>query len=377
MSDEKSANLLACLAAVEETIRAIQQGGAGDSTLPAARLQLGRAILAACGITKLPSTAALSAIVEAAVSATSGRRVAAIVVLRAVAVEGLLPFEADHQLARRVVELVEGGYLDQLRGLRLADKRQTFEKISAIKGFHGSMCHDLQPFASSGHTLADIDALVPDLQRVLRSGPLGSYLAPYNWASIKAKVSQVCEQVVALHECNDATYKQRFGGLEENCEELIAECDRCASFLTTDYIRPFVSSVRAAMQTLREESAEKFSCEVEPRRRAPEIAAKRYPLHIVDKWLTITLPFVNKGPGIAVDVQVELACGVDSGLALEEEILNLGDVPPGEFAISFRGMVVTAMQVSHMALQLSWGELFGGTKSTAISFKLARTFHQQ
>lgn len=370
MSDEKPADLLACLAAVEETIRAAQQGGAGDSALPTARLQLGRAICAACGITNLPSTATLSAIVEAAVSATKGRRVAAIVVLRAIAMEGLLPFEADHQLARRVVELVEGAYGDQLRALRLPEKRQTFEKLSAIKGYHGSMCHELQPFASAGQTLADIDALVPDLQRVIRSGPLGSYLAPYNWASIKAKVSQVCEQVVALHECNDATYKQRFSGLEGNCEELVAECDRCASFLTSDYIRPFVAAVRAAMQTLREESAEKFSCDVEPRRRAPEIAAKRYPLHIVDKWLTITLPFVNKGPGVAVDVQVELACGIESGFALEEEILHLGDVPPGEFAISFRGMVVTAMQVSSMALQLSWGELFGGTKSTAISFKL-------
>lgn len=173
MSDEKSVVLLDCLATGEETIRAVQQGGASDSTLPAARLQVGRAICAACGITNLPSTATLSAIVEAAVSATNGRRVAAIIVLRAVAVEGLLPFEADHQLARRVIELIEGAYVDQLRGLRLPDKRQNFEKLSAIKGFHGSMCHELQPFASSGQTLADIDALVPDLQRVIRSGPLG------------------------------------------------------------------------------------------------------------------------------------------------------------------------------------------------------------
>ncbi|MDO9072553.1 MAG: hypothetical protein Q7U73_04750, partial [Rubrivivax sp.] len=149
----------------------------------------------------------------------------------------------------------------------------TFEKLTAIKGYHGSMCHELQPFASSGQTLADIDALVPGLQRVIRSGSLGSYPALYNWASIKAKLSQDCEQVVALHECNDATYKQRFSGLEANCEELIAECHRCTSFLTSDYIRPFVAAVRAAMQTLREESAERLSCDVEPRRRAPEIAA--------------------------------------------------------------------------------------------------------
>ena len=318
----------------------------------------------------MPPSATLSTIVEASLSEANGRRAAAIFILRAVAVDGLLPFESDVQLARRVVDLVENAYGDQLRALKLGEKRQTFEKLTAIKGFHGSRIHELELLASPGQTLADIDALVPDLQRVIRSGTLGSYLAPFNWAAIKAKVSQVCDQVMALHLCNDATYKQRFSDLEGSCEDLSVECDRCSSFLTNEYVKPFVSSVRAAMHTLREEATEKFSTDIEPRRRAPEIAAKRYPLHIVDKWLTITLPFLNTGPGIAVNVQVELDCGADSGLALEEEILHLGDVPPGEFAISFRGMVIAPMQASPMALQVSWGELFGGTKSTAISFKL-------
>jgi hypothetical protein len=140
--------------------------------------------------------------------------------------------------------------------------------------------------------------------------------------------------------------------------------------LTRDYVGRFASSARKALEAVRDESAGKFACELEPRRRPPEIAAKRYPLHIADKWLTVTLPFVNKGPGVAVDVHVELDSGVDSGLALEDEILHLGDVPPGEFAIAFRAMVVSPMQWSHLAMQINWGELFGGAKSTAISVKL-------
>jgi hypothetical protein len=371
MPEEKNVDMLATLVATEDSIRELLQGSAGVESLEAARNQLGLMICVACGITHLQPSATLSAIVEAAHSVTnSGRRSAAIFILRALAVDGLLPFEIDRQLERRVVELVENSYGDQLRALRSNDKRQTFEKLAAIKGFHGSMSHELQPLACLGETLPSIAALVPDLQRVLRNGVLGSYLAPYSWTSIKANVSQVCEQVVALHQCNDATYKQRFSELENSCEELSAECKRCASFLTDGYIRPFVSSVCTAMQTLRNESTEKFSCDIESRRRPPEIAAKRYPLHIADKWLTITLPFVNKGPGIAVNVQVELDCGGDSGLALENEILHLGDVPPGEFAISFRGVVVRPMEVSHMVLQVSWGELFGDSKSIAISFKL-------
>ncbi len=370
MSEDKNTTLQACLAAVEDSFRAVQQGGAGDASLQTARIQLGRAMCSACELDDLQPSAALSTIVEAALSAANGRRSASIFILRAIAVNGLLPFEADHQLALRVVKLVEVAYGDQLRHLKLGEKRQTFEKLEAIKGFHDSMCHELQPLAAAGQTLADIDALVPDLQRMIRNGALGSYLAPFNWASIKAKLSQVDEQVVALHHCNDATYKQRFSELEGSCEALNAECDRCASFLTIDYIRPFVSSVRAAMQTLRAEATEKFICDLAPRRRPPELAAKRYPLHIVDKLLTITLPFVNKGPGVAVNVHVELDCGVASGLALEDDMLHLGDVPPGEFAISFRGMVVTPMQVSDMAIQISWEELFGSAKSTAISLRL-------
>lgn len=338
--------------------------------LPTARNHLGQAICAACELPNKPSPTNLSTLIEAAVLASSGRRDAAIFVLRSLAVEGLLPFEADSQLSRRVVELIESAYGDQLKALKLAEKRQTFEKLTAINGVHDTICTDLDPFKTSIQTLSDINALTPDLITVVRKGNLGAYLAPYNWASIKTKAIQVFTQVKALHECNDATYKQRFNSLESSCDDLDAACAQCPSFLTADYINPFVSSVRTAMQALRDESTEKFSCNLEPRRRVPEIAAKRYPLHIVNKWLTITLPFINNGPGIAVSVQVELDPGLNSGLALEEDIINLGDVPPGDFAISFRGVIVAAMQVSNLVLQLSWGELFGDTKSIAISFKL-------
>ena len=354
---------------LEEALRELQADG-GQQTLARARGRLAEALSAACSLPPPGAKYGLGAILEAARAAAGGQRVAAILSLRALGVEGLFPFEADASLQRRVVDLVEAGFGDQLRALRLSEKRQTFEKLLAITGFHGTQCQELQAFAVAGATLADIDALVPDLLRVVRSGGLSAYLQPYDWASIKAKLGQVCEQVKALQDCNDASFKQRFGALEATCGELESECIRRPSFLTRDYIGRFASSVRGALEALRGESGEKFGCDLEPRRRPPEIAAKRYPLHIADKWLTITLPFVNHGPGMAVDVQVELDAGADGGLGLEEELLHLGDVPPGDFAISFRAMVVTPMHYAPLAMQLTWSELFGGVKSTAISLKL-------
>ncbi len=354
---------------LEEAIRTLPHAG-GNGDLQETRLHLARVLLELCDIPQSGDRKNLTKIIEAAKSASNGRRDAAILSLRALAIDGLFPFDSELTLARHLVEFIEETYADQLRSPRASEKRQTFEKLDTLKGFHASQCQELQAFANPGATLADINALVPDLQRIIRKGGLNSYLNPYGWTSIKAKVNQVCEQVTALQACSDASFKQRFDMLESTCTELDAECGLRPSFLTRDYICRFASFVHKALEAVRDESAGKFACEIEPRKHPPEIAAKRYPLHIADKWLIITLPFVNRGPGVAVNVNVELDSGVDSGLALEDEILNLGDVPPGEFAIAFRAMVVTPMQVSNLVIQLNWGELFGGEKSSAISLKL-------
>lgn len=359
------------ICALEAAIVPIESRAVTQAELELAREHLASALCVICARPADEKAKDLSTLLENAAAAGVGRRESAILILRALSVKGLLPFESDYQLERRVVELIEAGFLDQLRALKLSDKRQTFEKTAALRGFHESMCQQLHVFAEVRPTLADIDSAKPDIQRATKNGPLSAYLPPFGWTSIKGKINQICDQVTELHECKDATYKQRFERLEATCTELRSECARIPSFLTDHYIVPFIKAVEHAMNVLKAGSAEKFACDLEPRRKQPDIAAKRYPLHLVDKWLTITLPFINKGPGVAVDVTVELDCGNQSGLALENEEIRLGDIPPGDFAISFRAVVIESMKSVELAMQVTWSQLFGETKSAAMDVRLA------
>jgi hypothetical protein len=62
---------------------------------------------------------------------------------------------------------------------------------------------------------------------------------------------------------------------------------------------------------------------------------------------------VNKGPGWAYDVKVQGVAESDS-ISLNGEVLEIGDVGPGEFSIAMRVLVCTPCQEAAMLLDVSW-----------------------
>lgn len=353
------------VAAMEHALS--KAGGQEDADMVEARDHFARAIAAVCKMVTIPKS--LSTLLEVAGRAHAGRREAAILTVRALAIDDLLPMSEDQQLGRMAVALVEVGFGDGCKSLKLNEKRQTYEKVDALKGLHEAICKSLSVLHELPTSLKEIDALNGDIQRALRKEQCGAYLSPFGWTLLRSKVLHVCEQLADLVACHDATYKSRFDQVSETCRDLHGMA-QSPGFLQSKYIAPFVAKVEGSLQTLKDGSAEQFACTLEPRRKAPEIAEKRYPLHRVGEMLTITVPMLNHGPGVAVDVNVELDCGLGSTLLLDTEALRLGDIPPGEFAISFKSMVVEPAKTVSMAAQVSWNELFGEPKSIALDVRL-------
>jgi hypothetical protein len=354
------------VAAMEEALSntAPQDGG---KALTQARGQYVEALVAVSAQPSTPKT--LSTLVDAVAKTPTGRREAAILTVRALAVEGLLPLEDDAPLSRNVAALIEAGFPDGCKNLKLSDKRMTYEKVNALKGLHASICGNLSILHDLPTSLTEINALNGDIQRALRKDQCGAYLSPFGWTVLRTKVIHICEQIAGLVACSDVSYKSRFDQVSESCREL-AGTTQLPNFLNTEYIAPFVSRVESALQTLKSGATDQFACTLETRRRQPDIAEKRYPLHRAGEMLTITVPMTNEGPGVAVDVTVELDCGISSALALDTDELRLGDIPPGEFALSFKAMVDSPMKSVSMAVQVSWNELFGEPKSIAFDLKL-------
>ena len=352
---------------------AIESAEGGDDTqnlLQVARECLERAIVSVCEMSAESPKRRLSDLIDEATKNINGRRESAILIVRTLSVDGFLPFKDDRLLESKVVELVEAGFIDQCRGLQLDKKRQTFEKINALKGLHESICANLQVLKELPPTLAEIDCIKADIQRVLRHTQCNAYLQPYDWTALKGKISHTCEQISDLVACKDSTYKARFDQLAEFCRDLKDIANASPSFLNRKYIAPFANTVEHALQTVKAGAVDQFTCTIESRRKPPHVAEKRYPLHQEDKLLTITIPLVNSGPGVAVDVTVELDCGSSKSLALESGEIRLGDIPPGEFAVAFKAMVVDPVRAVDMAMQVSWNQMFGVPQSIAFDVRL-------
>lgn len=370
MSKQLTTNTQQCIHDMEAELAEIEREGESQVHLKTARKYLALAIASACELPQGSDTVPLSDLVDRATSNSTGRREAAILIVRALSVEGLLPFESDPSLERKAVDLIDAGFGDQLRNLRLSEKRQTFEKIKALKGFHETVCSNLQILKELQPALAEIDSVKEDIQRAMRNGPCGAYLQPYEWTTLKSKVTHALDLISDLVICKDASYKGRFESLTRLHQELEGMASESPSFLNRKYIKPFADTLGRALEALQTVEVEQFACTIEPRRKQPYVAEKRYPLHQVDKLLTVTIPLVNTGPGIAVDVKVELDCGRNNILALENEEILLGDIPPGEFAVSFQAIVVEPGRTVDMAMQLNWNELFGAERSIAVDIRL-------
>jgi len=356
---------------LERAIEALCSGPAAPKDRARVRECLAAAVVEACDIPQSAASRGLPEILELATNASRGKRQAAELVIRTMAIDGVLDTSGgDNHLSRKIVALVESGVPDLCKFLRLADKRQTFEKVNVISGAHALICSNLEVLRELPPSLDEIDNLRHEVTKALRHAQCSAYLQPYGWTLLKGKLESICDQISELRSCQDATFNARFDRLKDSCVEVQALSGEAPSFLTTDYVSTFRNSVLASLEALRTGSIERFKCTIMHRRKAPNVAEKRYPLHQVDKLLAITIPMVNRGPGVAVDAVVELDCGKTNALALEVDEIRMGDIPPGEFAITFNALVVAPTTTIKMALQINWRQLFGEAVSTVFDVEL-------
>jgi hypothetical protein len=124
------------------------------------------AVVDLCGLVSSPKL--ISTLLQLATESTKGRRDAAILTARLLAVDGILVSEQDQALPRMAVGLIEAGFPDGYKQLRLSEKRQTYEKMDAIRGLHESICHGLRVLATMPCTIAEIDSMKAEIQRAVR-----------------------------------------------------------------------------------------------------------------------------------------------------------------------------------------------------------------
>ncbi len=292
-------------------------------------------------------------------SASVGHRTVAILLIRALSVDGLLPIDEPHSpLPRKIVSLIEA-HLPDIKKYCKVDKQQTYEKINMFRAFHSAVCANFRIISNLPFELGEISMQRELILKALRHGQFQSYLQPFNYSSLKPKLESICDKIESLQNCPGGSYKANFDELELSVANAKDAIKIYTSFFSKDFVFPFLNSVESVLSKIKESSSEQFKSTIEALRRPPKAAAKRYPLHQIDKSLTFTIPMINKGPSTAVDVRVEIDLGSDNqSLILESEELNLGDVPPGDFSISLKACVLTPVKTVKMTVQVNWREVF-------------------
>lgn len=348
---------------LENEIRKVGDGVHSVAIYAGARDALVGAIAAVCQISGLHSGSNLERVLGRVESASSGHRIVAILLIRCMAVDGLLPIDEEHNaIIRKVISIIEAHAPDLIRQFKF-EKQQTFERVNIIKTLHGTICAHYLALGQVSGSLSEIATQKSAILKCLRHNTYQGYLQPFNYIPIKTKLEALVEGLDAVVNSSGSDYKPSLDELERILEEGKALTAASQSFFTEKFATPFLLAIAEGVRLVKTTASERLVSVIEPLRNPPRAAEKRYPLHQVDRFINIILPLINKGPSTALEVVVEIDCGSGSSVILDSDRLRCGDVPPGKFAICLRACVVEPSSKVEMTVDITWQELFGNERS--------------
>lgn len=360
------------ISSLEKLIEIYMSSGLSGKDLDNTRQALVETMSFACSFIPPFDGNQLDQFLQQASKANSGQRDVAMLLIRALGVEGLLPIESSENKASRIIpELIEQFAPDIAKYCKISEKKQNFEKIKGLQVFHNFAISSFEVLNTLPSDLIEIDNLNATFRRPFANKLFQAYLQPFGFSLVKAKIESILDQISRLVACNDARFKAYFDQLSDDIKEANVTCNENYSFFTCGPISSFISSIQEAMKSLQNSASERFHCELVPKRKTLKAAEKRYPLHEVDRYVTFKIPMVNLGPGVAVDVITEVDCGgINSCVILENPEQRLGDIPPGDFAILVRAYIVNSSKMVKMTIQLDWRQLFGKEASHVFNVEI-------
>jgi hypothetical protein len=276
-----------------------------------------------------------------------------VLVIEALAVDGLIPSTSERlDIDRNVCSLAESALPEVLDRFKYPFKGQSYEKRRAIEGLHASVVELLSPVASPAHDLAGLLVNRSKLTKSLTDGTIEIYFGASSVRDLLGVVQRVFETFSDLRQQEDAAFHAKLRMAEEAVADL-RDLLQGRSGEVADAVASFLMAAEHIVSRLVQDTAPLLASEIGTARPEPRVAAKRYQLHEEGRELNVVIPLVNEGPGWAYDVTVQ-GVAVSDTICVEGELLEIGDVRPGEFSIAVRVLVCTPCREAAMLLDVSW-----------------------
>src|SRR5271166_938844 len=195
------------LRAAEAQLELLSSGSAPSSG--EVRAALVAALSDLCGGGPEVQASNLADLIEAAGKDPKCRRPAALFLIRCLGVPGAIPGENKDDgkyIQRKLVGLVEQGVPDICNYLKLADHKQTIDKIDVLRDFHRQCAEVLEIFRTLSSKPDEFSSRRQDIFRVLNHKILKSYLNNYQFDELSTLTRSIVNGVVELQETSDATF---------------------------------------------------------------------------------------------------------------------------------------------------------------------------
>jgi hypothetical protein len=264
---------------------------------------------------------------------------AAAVLLRSLAIDGLLPSSGPSgRLDREVVKLVEISLPRLCDFIGVDKKAQTFEKFSKLRGAHHRICEILGPLTADYRTLEGLISARQPINGALNHSCVRAYGEIFGLGTARAIIEGVLHSMQEVAR-SQATFVLDVDNCRHTIEDALEDTQDNGSFLFRDLVIPFLKVAEHVLQRFINSARGRFSAKIVCLVRDGDALPKRYPLYDASREIQIKAPFRNTGPGIAIGVRATIE--VTSGnVVLQTPDIVIGDVSVGDFSLAFDVMVI-------------------------------------
>src|SRR5262249_3642659 len=206
------------------------------------------------------------------------------------------------------------------------------------------------------------------LTKCLTDGIIEGYFGATPVRDLLGGVQRVFETLSDVRQQEDAAFHAKLR-LAQDALANLSNLLQGRSGEVAGAVASFLAAADHVVSQLVKDSAPLLSSEIGTVRSELRVAAKRYQLHEEGRELSVLIPLINKGPGWAHDVAVQGVAESDS-ICVDGDILEIGDVRPGEFSIALRVLVCAPCREAAMLLDVSW-RMAGAPEKRSTTFSVS------
>ena len=299
------------------------------------------------------------------------KRTVAIAIIRLISTE-VLDEENLQELRLEIVKFVEKECPDLTRRL-FENNEMNHIKLEKLQLIHQNSIEVLQTIQEPFASLKDLASRRQDILRSMKNKKARAYLSEFGFESIQQIVNSILQQVEEVSKAHGHQLQTKMQQLIEDIPNQLESCKSINTFISKDYILPFLEKLEEKCVEKKQKMLSEFSCRISVPTAAtnPE---KKYPLHQIGLAVKIPVRLKNDGPGVAQSVQT--FCAVDSGGEVVNPEMTLGSIEPGWFTLNLEIKVTEPKKELQALVEIKWGivgEAVRGVEAFTVVVRGQRT----